>query len=86
MNDFFLQGYRAAYGFRFPMGGSGVLILVLIWSFFWKGLGLWHSAQRKQGRWFVLLLLVNTLGILEIIYLFLVAKIPTSELFEAKKK
>jgi hypothetical protein len=60
----------------------GALFVVLIlWSIFWKGLALWHSAQRKQPWWFVILLIVNTVGILEIIYLFAVAKLKFSELF-----
>lgn len=49
-------------------------ILFLAWSFLWKGLGLWHSAKRGDGLWFVAILVINTFGILEIIYLFLVAK------------
>lgn len=57
------------------------LPILLIWSFFWKGLALWHSARRAQGWWFVILLFVNTLGILEIIYLFAIAKVKTDKLF-----
>ncbi|WP_240377163.1 DUF5652 family protein [Bacillus piscicola] len=43
--------------------------LILVWSFIWKGIALWHSARNKQLAWFVALLVVNTIGILEIIYL-----------------
>ena len=50
------------------------LIIFVLWSLFWKGLALWHSAQRGQYWWFVILLVVNTLGILEIVYYFFVAK------------
>lgn len=57
-----------------------VLIFVL-WSVVWKGLALWHAGRRGEGWWFVILLLVNTLGILEIIYLFFVAKLKVNELF-----
>jgi methionyl-tRNA synthetase len=42
---------------------------ILIWSIFWKGLALWHSARNKQKYWFVALLIINTIGILEIIFL-----------------
>lgn len=57
------------------------LVLILLWSFFWKGLALWHSARRGQYGWFAVILVVNTVGILEIIYLFFVAKLKWSELF-----
>lgn len=57
------------------------LAAVIVWSLFWKGLALWHSSQRKQPWWFVIMLIVNTMGILEIIYLFGVAKLKFSQLF-----
>jgi len=53
----------------------------VLWSIFWKGLALWHSGQRGNVLWFVLLLVINTLGILEIIYLFGVLKLKFSQLF-----
>ena len=43
--------------------------LVLIWSIIWKGIALWKSARNKQKVWFVLILILNTTGILEIVYL-----------------
>jgi hypothetical protein len=60
------------------------LVILLLWSLFWKGLALWHSAGRGQYWWFVILLLVNTIGILEIIYLFLIAKLKWRELFSVQ--
>ena len=60
------------------MAWVGILV---IWSIFWKMLALWHSARRAQPWWFVILFFVNTLGILEIIYLFGVAKVKTDKLF-----
>lgn len=49
-------------------------IVLMAWSLVWKGLALWRSAQRGEKIWFVIFLLVNTVGILEMIYLFLVTK------------
>lgn len=59
----------------------GMLALIM-WSFVWKGLALWHSAKRKEPWWFIAILLINTAGILEIIYLFAVAKVKQGELFK----
>jgi methionyl-tRNA synthetase len=59
----------------------GLVLLAALWSLVWKGLALWHSAQRGEYWWFLALLLINTLGVLEIIYLFFFAKIKLSELF-----
>ena len=57
------------------------IIVAAAWSVVWKGLALWHSARRGQYWWFMILLVVNTLGILEIIYLFAVAKLRFKDLF-----
>lgn len=59
--------------------------IVILWSLFWKGLALWHASRRKQPWWFVILLLVNTMGILEIIYLFGVAKLKFNQLFDKNR-
>jgi len=40
------------------------------WIFFWKAWALWKSANKRQLFWFILLLLINTLGLLEIAYIF----------------
>jgi len=41
----------------------------LVWTTVWKGIALWQSAKNSQKNWFITLLLINTIGILEIIYL-----------------
>jgi len=52
-----------------------LLMFVLIaWSFFWKGWALWKSARNGSKVWFIVLLLVNTIGILEILYIFVFGK------------
>ncbi len=48
--------------------------LAIAWTLVWKGFALWRSAKLRQRCWFITILLINTLGILEIIYLFLVVK------------
>jgi len=58
-----------------------ILIVAVIWSLFWKGAALWQAARKGDGAWFVILLLVNTIGILDIFYLYCVAKVKTDKLF-----
>jgi hypothetical protein len=58
-----------------------IIIALAIWSVFWKGLALWHSARRAQPWWFGFMLILNTLGLLEIIYIFGVAKVKADKLF-----
>lgn len=45
------------------------IIIAALWTVVIKGFALWHSARNSQKWWFVALLLINTLGILEVIYL-----------------
>jgi hypothetical protein len=51
-----------------------ILILIVIWTLFWKGYAVWTAAKNNHKGWFVAVLVLNTCGILEIIYLFCVAK------------
>lgn len=49
----------------------GVLAIAFVaWSLLWKGWALWIAARNLHKRWFIALLVINTLGILEIIYIF----------------
>ena len=46
-----------------------LIIVATVIDLIFKGFALWHSAQRKQTIWFVLLLIINSVGIFPIIYL-----------------
>ena len=50
-------------------GLKALLALVILWSAVWKGIGLWKCGRNNQIIWFVVLFIVNTAGILPIIYL-----------------
>lgn len=54
-----------------PLFNSPYFPLLLAWSLIWKGLALWRAAGQKEKVWFVVLFVVNTFGILDIIYLLL---------------
>lgn len=45
------------------------LVPLAIWEIIWKGIGLWRSAREGRRYWFAVMLIVNTAGILPIIYL-----------------
>jgi len=65
-----------------------VFFFLYVWSLLWKGLALWRSANLKQRNWFVAILVLNTVGILEIVYLFFFAtkKLKLTELKFWEKK
>lgn len=47
-------------------------LFITVWSIAWKGFALWKAGRNNSPIWFIILLLVNTLGLLEIIYLFVI--------------
>lgn len=58
------------------MGGrfTGFFVILMLWSLVWKGMALWKSARLNKQTWFMVFLVVNTLGILEILYLYVFSK------------
>lgn len=51
-----------------------VFILILIWSAIWKLIALWKSARNNQLGWFITIAIINTIGILEILYIYVFSK------------
>jgi len=51
-----------------------ILLPILLWTIPWKGVALWKAAKNGHKKWFVALFLINTLAILEIVYIFYFSK------------
>lgn len=47
----------------------GLIVVLAAWTLILKGLALWHAARNHQMGWFIALLVINSLGILELVYL-----------------
>lgn len=61
----------------FYMWNGGIIaaiIILAVWSAVWKGFALYRAGANRSPAWFVVLLIFNTLGILEILYLFVFGK------------
>lgn len=77
MNSFsYNQTWGVAPWWMAGIGGLGiVLALVFVAAIIaLKGYSLWYAAKRDEKWWFVALLIVNTAGILELIYLIFIVK------------
>lgn len=48
-----------------------VVLLVVVWEAAWKLPALWKAARHSQLGWFIFIAIVNSLGILSIVYLLL---------------
>ena len=63
-----------------------VLIVIFIWSAVWKLIALWKSARKDHIAWFIVLAIVNTVGILEILYVYIFSEMNFKNNSEKKKK
>lgn len=68
--------------YTFPDWCVPVLVVAIVWHLFWKLIALWHAARKADKPWFFILFIFNTLGILDIYYIFFVAKIKSKKLFK----
>lgn len=50
------------------------VLLVVLWTLPWKGWAMWKAAKNNHKWWFITILIVNTLGILDILYVFVFSK------------
>lgn len=88
MNNNFLQQMNTPFwGFvALPFFGIFMLALV-VWALYWKGRALWMAARKGDLKWFIALLIINTAGILEILYIYIFSKksLPASQPLETKE-
>ncbi len=65
---------------------SLLVILATIWTIPWKGFALWKAAKKGHTIWFIALLILNTLAILEILYIFVFSKLDAKKKIKKKKR
>ena len=59
--------------------------VIMIWSIGWKLVALWKAARKGSLFWFIALALINTVGILEILYIFVSSKMESTKLIRHRK-
>jgi len=50
-----------------------IVLAVVAWSYLWKCLAFWKAARREQIGWYVVIALAPPFGLVEMLYVFLVA-------------
>lgn len=50
------------------------ILLSIVWTLPWKGVALWKAAKKGHKAWFIAILIINTFGLLEILYFFFLSK------------
>lgn len=58
----------------FLQTNSWVFILIMLWTLPWKGYALWKASKTDHKFWFMALLLINSLAILDILFIFVFSK------------
>ncbi len=62
-----------------------IFMLIILWSLVWKGIALWKAGRNNNPVWFVIFMVVNLLGVLEILYIFIFSKKSTTTHEEIEK-
>lgn len=60
------QGFSSTV--KFSIIVSALIVMVIMLTL--KGFSLWYASKHNDKGWFIAILLLNTLGLLEIVYLF----------------
>lgn len=47
---------------------------IVIWELVWKAIALWKAAKNDSKSWFIALLIINTVGLLPMFYIFIFSK------------
>jgi hypothetical protein len=48
-----------------------VITVLAIWDLAWRGVALWKASKKGQNVWFIVLLVINSVGLLPIAYILL---------------
>ena len=54
-----------------PVWMVSLILFLIFWEMVWKLIAFWRSARNNQLAWFIIIGLINSVGILPIIYLLL---------------
>lgn len=55
--------------YTFIANNIWIFIALGIWEWIWKSIALWKAARNNQLCWYIAVLLINSAGILPIVYL-----------------
>ena len=62
-----------------------IFVIAMLWVLPWKAYSLWTASRHNHKRWFIALIILNTFAILDIFYIFYIAKKTPKDLLKAFK-
>ena len=57
-----------------------IIIILIIWETVWKLIALWKAGRNNHLAWFICIALINTIGILPIVYILIHRDKPTDQI------
>ena len=51
-----------------------LFVIIITWTAIWKLLGMWKAARNAHVFWFIAMAILNTVGIIPIIYIYVFSK------------
>ena len=69
-----MNSWYSCIGIFGGMMFGGFMLILVVWTLYWKYQSLWYAAKHDHKWWFIALLVINTAGILEILYLYVFSK------------
>lgn len=83
-----MAGYWASYlsGMGLSVGMLFLLFLIMVWDLVWKLMAMWKASKKHSVVWFVVLSIINTAGILPMLYLYVFSKMKFHKKEEEKPK
>jgi len=70
---------------QFFADNAWVILLIALWVMPWKGVALWKASRLGQTKWFIVMLVLNTLALLEIFYIFVIARKKSVEITKTEE-
>jgi hypothetical protein len=58
----------------FLQSNNWIFIVIALWTLPWKGYALWKAAKTNHKFWFIAILVINSLAILDILFIFVFSK------------
>lgn len=62
-----------------------VMFLIFVWSAVWKAIALWKASKENSKPWFIALFVINTMGILEILYIYVFSRMSKKNTLPASE-
>ena len=54
-----------------------IIIILVIWEAIWKLIAMWKAGRNNHLAWFICIALINTAGVLPIVYILMHKKNPS---------